>query len=432
MISFLVMAAMILNGGVGEDSLHGGSGDDVYVFGIGDGQDTISDYGSGIDRIIFGAGISVGDLALADDGFGNLLITVGSGGDSITIENAIGDGQSMVEELEFADGSVDLVSDLLAGGSGAGAANEVVLGDADNWFEDYNGENFSVTTGSGVDGIYLGDGDHTVNSGAGDDTIDIGLGNSTIDAGDGFNSIYLQYGDHTITAGIDGDTVSLNGGASVLNLADGDNYVDDYSYAAQHQVTTGDGIDSIYFGDGDYVISTGGNDDYVDIGTGNSHVDLGAGNDYAAATGGDNTFVGGLGDDYFMSGVGNDDYQFGRGDGVDTVSDYDWTATGVDTVSLGADIAADQVWFSSDGSNLTLSVIGTDDSIIIEGWEWGQENRIEEFYLSDGSVLFESQVQQLVDAMSVFSPPSAGQLTLPPEMQTELAPVISSSWQAVV
>jgi len=435
-----------LDGGAGNDNVNGGMGNDTYHFDIGGGQDLINDYGEGIDRIVFGAGVSIDDVTLNDDGFGNILINVGLGGDSITIENAISDNLSMVEELEFFDGSVVSVSDLLTGGSGA--TNEIILGDGDNWFSDISGVDYSVTTGSGMDGFYLvggnyivnsgaGDdsiylegGNHTLNSGTGDDTINIVSGNSTIDAGDGFNSIYLEYGNHDVAAGVDDDNVSLNGGTSVLSLGDGNNHVDDISYAAQHQVTTGDGIDSIFFGDGSFVISTGGNDDRVDIGAGNSHVDLGAGNDYVATTGGNNTFVGGLGDDYFMTGTGNDDFQFGRGDGIDTISDYDWTGTGVDKVSLGADIATDQVWFSSDGNNLTLSVIGTDDSIMIEGWGMSQESRIEEFHLADASVLYENQVQQLVDAMSAFSPPAAGQLTLPPEMQTELAPVISSSWQS--
>jgi hypothetical protein len=44
--------------------------------------------------------------------------------------------------------------------------------------------------------------------------------------------------------------------------------------------------------------------------------------------------------------------------------------------------------------------------------------------------LLENQVQQLVNAMASMTPPPAGQLTLTPEQQTALNPVLAASWQS--
>lgn len=41
----------------------------------------------------------------------------------------------------------------------------------------------------------------------------------------------------------------------------------------------------------------------------------------------------------------------------------------------------------------------------------------------------DAKVQSLVDAMAAFSPPSAGQTTLPAGYQTALNPVIAANWQ---
>src|SRR5690606_12590334 len=40
-----------LNGGAGNDRLTGNGGKDIFVFGKGGGNDTITDYADGIDRI---------------------------------------------------------------------------------------------------------------------------------------------------------------------------------------------------------------------------------------------------------------------------------------------------------------------------------------------------------------------------------------------
>ncbi|MBC7610827.1 MAG: hypothetical protein H7228_14855, partial [Polaromonas sp.] len=52
----------------------------------------------------------------------------------------------------------------------------------------------------------------------------------------------------------------------------------------------------------------------------------------------------------------------------------------------------------------------------------------EQFKTSDGKTLLDSQVQNLVQAMASFSPPAAGQGSLPQNYANSLNPVIAANW----
>ena len=86
--------------------MHGGEGDDVYVWNRGDGLDEIWE-DAGSDTIRFGEGIAFDDLTFAYEN-GYLLITVdGDDTQGVKIRDFFGSQkeQYMVEKLEFADGS---------------------------------------------------------------------------------------------------------------------------------------------------------------------------------------------------------------------------------------------------------------------------------------------------------------------------------------
>ncbi|MEQ6343037.1 MAG: hypothetical protein M3A44_15665 [Gammaproteobacteria bacterium] len=137
--------------------------------------------------------------------------------------------------------------------------------------------------------------------------------------------------------------------------------------------------------------------------------------------------------DYYANildgGAGNDTYLFGRGFGQDQVSNYDPLSTD-DKVIFGAAIAADQLWFSKDNNDLRVGVLGTFDQVTLQNWYLGNAYRVDKFQTSDGSMLLDSQVENLVNAMAAFAPPPPGQLNLSPEMQSALVPVITTSWQS--
>jgi Ca2+-binding RTX toxin-like protein len=139
--------------------------------------------------------------------------------------------------------------------------------------------------------------------------------------------------------------------------------------------------------------------------------------------------VGGLGSDTLNGGSGNDTYVFGLGVGQDSLTEYDTTAGNTDVALIGGDVATDQLWFRRIGSSLEVSIIGTEDRLTVSNWYTDVGYHVEQFKMSDGKVLLDSHVQNLVQAMAGFSPPAAGQTTLPAEYQSSLNSVIAANWQ---
>ncbi|MDY0038031.1 MAG: calcium-binding protein, partial [Zoogloea oleivorans] len=126
---------------------------------------------------------------------------------------------------------------------------------------------------------------------------------------------------------------------------------------------------------------------------------------------------------------GNDTYLWGAGAGQDTI--YDWSSnTGnTDLAKITGGIAPDKLWFRHVGNDLEVSLIGTSDKMTIQNWYSGSTYHIEQFKTDDNKVLLDTRVENLVQAMAAFAPPSAGQTTLPQNYQDALAPVIAANWQ---
>jgi len=91
-----------LEGGAGNDYLEGGYHGDVYVFGKGDGVDTIYDV-HGNDTIKFKEGISKENLTFMFNG-NNLSIRYGDK-DSITVNNYTGNVAYQIEKIELEGGN---------------------------------------------------------------------------------------------------------------------------------------------------------------------------------------------------------------------------------------------------------------------------------------------------------------------------------------
>ncbi len=127
---------------------------------------------------------------------------------------------------------------------------------------------------------------------------------------------------------------------------------------------------------------------------------------------------GGLGNDMLQGGQGNDTYVLNRGYGSDTILDLDATGGNADLAQFGANIGTDQLWFKQAGNNLEVSVIGTNDALVVENWYLGNQYHVEQFKTSNGTSLLDSQVQNLVQAMAGFSPPAAGQTTMSSELSS--------------
>ena len=83
-----------LNGGKGNDTLTGGNGADTFVFAKGEGNDVITDYTAGADKISLNADISSFSIKNKD-----VIFKVGS--NTLTVKNGVGEKISVNDEISI-------------------------------------------------------------------------------------------------------------------------------------------------------------------------------------------------------------------------------------------------------------------------------------------------------------------------------------------
>jgi Ca2+-binding RTX toxin-like protein len=434
-------AADLLIGGDAPDLLEGGAGDDLLEGGAGD---DVLDGGLGYDRMFGGAG---DDLFLAATG--SIVADLYNGGDGIdTLLGGAGDDVIRLARFDGAD-RVEIID----GGAGVnelwGGAGDDILDFSNTTLIDIarinagNGADTVIGSpgadlidgGPGADRIWGGPGDDVLFGGAGDEVLDGGSGDDVIDGGPGRDLMRGGDGDDTFRIPTDSALPDIyDGGPGVDRIlgTTGDDIlrlVDFNGEARVEIIDGGGGYDEVWGVDGantlDFSgvtlmgiarIATHGGADTI-IGSGaNDLIDAGPGNDLV---------TGGAGDDRFFDVEGNDTYVFGRGDGVDVVEDI----RGVDTFSYGAGIGHAQLWFTREGDDLSIRVLGGDERQTVVGWYADDDRRIERFLAADGLILSDSGVQLLVDAMAAFDPPSGPAMILPPEVRETLEPILAQAWQ---
>ena len=189
-------------------------------------------------------------------------------------------------------------NDILNGGN----AGEIFYGFAANDI---------INAGEGNNNLFGGDGDDILNSGSGNDLLNAGKGNDTINAGEGNNQLYGDEGNDILTAG-SGDDVMYGGNGN-------------------DQIFAGEGVNTIFAGAGDDLLYGGSNRDQIDAGVGNDIIYAGggdntvfggAGNDIIYTGSGNDLINGGLGNDTIWLGGGNDVVVVAKGDGVDTINNF--------------------------------------------------------------------------------------------------------------
>ena len=276
----------------------------------------------------------------------------------------------------------------------------------------------------GDDGSYLngGDGDDSLYGGGGADVLDGGAGNDYLQADHG-NDTYVfgkGYDADTINASSDLNTVIIHGYRStdmintrnahndlIINFKNSDdcliidhffdynsnrdfNFVfDDGTVLGQYDITAKyapiDGTDAdewlaIQNSDDGIIHGNGGNDG-VSGGSGNDELYGDSGDDTLYGNDGNDILDGGTGTDGLNGGNGTDTYIFAKGYGNDTVNEW-----GSDhSIIKLTDINSDEVTVTDQyGSNLLLSVIDTEDTLVISNFKWGQATYTFEF--ADGAV----------------------------------------------
>ncbi|NRA72383.1 MAG: hypothetical protein HRU24_15310, partial [Gammaproteobacteria bacterium] len=164
----------------GDDSVHGGSGDDLYIYQLGDGNDTLNDSG-GTDTLRFGAGIYADDVSVTATEK-DMVITLADG-HTITITNwyVIYVYDPRIERIEFSDGTTWEIADIMRLLTVTGTDGDDVI------VNQYLKLGTTYQTGKGDDSVHggkgddlyiyeLGDGNDTINDSGGTDTLRFGVG----------------------------------------------------------------------------------------------------------------------------------------------------------------------------------------------------------------------------------------------------------------
>ncbi|MGH7602919.1 MAG: calcium-binding protein, partial [Gemmatimonadaceae bacterium] len=411
----------LLNGGPGYDYLYGQGGNDIYVFGADSDVDVVSerllDGGqNGTDSVRFAADVDTTDV-VADRDYDSLILNVASTGAQLLLDGWFSELGGLIENFEFADGTVWHAADVeaLLPAQVATAGDDFLLGlSGDDVLDGLEGDDTIYGFG-GNDTLRGGPGYDYLGGFAGDDTYEFGLG-------DGVDEIWDRSGTNVLRfdAGIDpesvmvtrdnddylylivgqgGDRVAIQSwffapqpqiaqvifadgttwspaelesritlvpatefddilwgteGADVLNGLAGDDLI--YGNGGNDVLLGGDGFDEIEGGDGDDILDGGQGDDEVDDWTGGHNLlQGGEGDDVLDHAAGRALLIGGLGDDEIDLDAGSSVVAYNPGDGMDTIYAFEQF-----TLSIGAGVTPSDLSLSPDGDDVIIKVAGVD------------------------------------------------------------------------
>jgi Ca2+-binding RTX toxin-like protein len=378
-------AGNVLGGLGGNDTLRGGAEADTLLGG--EGNDRL-DGGAGADQLL--------------GGLGNDVYVVDEAGDVV---------------VELADEGTDTVQSLVNYTLGAHVENLTLTGAA--VINGMGNELNNVITGNAAGNTLRGlGGNDTLRGGVGDDVLEGGEGNDRLDGGAGADQLAGGLGNDVYVVDDAGDMaleLADEGTDTVQSLVDYTlgSHVENLTLTGTAVVNgTGNELNNVIAGNvaGNTLRGLGGNDTL----RGGLEADV---------------LEGGEGNDRLEGGLGGDTYLYSRGEGQDVVVDTDATEGVEDVLQFGNDISADQIWFKKSGNHLEISLIGTTDKVTVANWYLGEDRHIEMLQLANGQQLLDTQVQNLVQAMATFSPPAAGQTTLPESHAAALNTVIAANWQ---
>jgi Ca2+-binding RTX toxin-like protein len=303
-----------------------------------------------------------------------------------------------------------------------------------------NGGDDTLIGGTGNDKLYGGDGNDVLIGGPGNDYLEGGRGNDTyiFNKGDGQDTIVndkywdgywnglgtLKFGggitkdDVEFTKDGDDLVVIIKGTDDSIRVknwfyrnwfrldkvefADGTkltiNDIEQIGYkiygTSGNDTLNGSGVKDIIYGqEGDDILYGNGGDDTLIGGTGNDKLYGGDGND---------VLIGGPGNDYLEGGRGNDTYIFNKGDGQDTIYDYKWNSTDVDTIQLDEGITKDGIVFFKDNNDLIIGYSNNDFVKVLYQFK-GKNYGIEKIEVKDGYYITRLDIENIVNAMIDFT-----------------------------
>jgi Ca2+-binding RTX toxin-like protein len=355
-----------LSGSFGVDTLQGAAGNDSFILDATgtENADQITDFASGADRMVLdGAAMTAigvsGDFAAGEGRFYSAAgATGGQDADDRIVYNsttgdlyydADGSGSGAAELiarlgagriLAATDITVINGSDPVQGTPGDDSlvgtpADDVIDGLAGNDTIRGEGGDDHLIGGAGDDELNDGGGDDLVQGGEGNDILSSGWGNALLEGGAGNDTLYGGFshpydeepGD-TLSGGLGDDWYEVPTGGFAGGLMGPITLIDEGgidTVAVQGEWTLGDGFENLHLY-GQY--------EGTSRGTGNALDNVitmdggGMGFDADGGDGNDTLIGGGSGGNWYRFHAGSGDYGHDTvlgGDGMDTVSFYDWS-----------------------------------------------------------------------------------------------------------
>jgi len=347
---------------------------------------TLSDDASPGDNINRLASVSTSETVDFLSPSGTVLITTGSGDDTVTlagVDSLFAGGVRVLsgDGADRLDASALLFGVTLDGEAGndslfGGAGHDSLRGSSDQDSIVGGDGNDSLFGGAGVDALYGGAGNDIVRGqGSSGDTVSGGLGDDVVDGGGNDRLFESEDASMTLTetsmTGIGNDviigitSVFLFGGDSnnVIDVSAYPFYTQLYGLGGDDLLIGGEGRSVILGSDGDDTIIGNGGDDVLRGSAGADSLVGGAGDDRLLGQGGSrDTLRGGEGDDSLDGGAGNDIiFELALTDsGNYTIEDRRLTGLGNDTVKNVERVRLD----AGDGDNLIDGSAFTGDLII--------------------------------------------------------------------
>lgn len=241
--------------------------------------------------------------------------------------------------------------------------------------------------------------------------------NNTITAGDedtvgatGTENVITIGGGGSVWLGLDGgNTVNIVGGGTVVydDSINGD--IVTISGNGQHGVT--DTVNMSYgliFLDDDTNLTVSGIENNIYVGQ----------NDKITNMGGDPNFY------VFQDAFGQGIIDNGAGSSAKGEISFSWSVTN------------DDIWFSRSGNDLEIDLMGTSNQITVSGWYSSSGNQVQSIQAYDQSsdeMTLDSQIEQLVSAMAVYSANNPGfnpDLASSMPTDTALQNAIAAAWHS--
>ena len=362
----------LLRGEAGNDTLAGDSGQNTYIFGRGDGVDTLrSNYNSNIDTLRLKVGIAPADVTVwrepnSTSGSQNLFIGIKNTSDQFIVENQFFGSPYGLDEVVFDDGTIwtreYLESQLLQSTD----ADDILIGYAEDDL---------------LDGKM---GNDTLNGGLGQNTYVFGRGGGVDKITSNYNpspdTLRLEEGissaDIVFARNVNNSVERNNLYIGIKNTADR-LIIEDQFYSSSY------GIDQIQFADGTVI----------------SRADLNAltlpetipGDDTLLGDDAENILGDANGNDILQGGRGDDIYIFNRGHGQDTIEeDYLGFNSYYDTVKFGTGLTPETMRIIRKGDDLVFIVPNSSDRLTIKNqFNYVSEViSVEEFQFDNGGAIW--------------------------------------------